>query len=93
MDQDQGKSIARVLSTVLGKLVLANDTRAAQSGETQPIASEGCVVLAEASATPQIAPAVPCVCPTIAHLLERLCFAVAPFIAVITYSQQQPSPL
>jgi hypothetical protein len=37
MNQDQGKAIARVLSTVLGKLVVANDTRAAQSGEAPPI--------------------------------------------------------
>ena len=37
MNQDQGRSIARVLSTVLGKLVVANDTRAQQTGEAPPI--------------------------------------------------------
>lgn len=37
MNQDHGKAIARVLSTVLGKLVVANDTRTAQSGEAPPI--------------------------------------------------------
>lgn len=37
MNQEQGKAIARVLSTVLGKLVVANDTRTAQSGEAPPI--------------------------------------------------------
>lgn len=37
MDQDQGRAIARVLSTVLGKLVVANDTRAQETGEAPPI--------------------------------------------------------
>jgi len=37
MNQDQGRAIARVLSTVLGKLVVANDTRAQQTGEAPPI--------------------------------------------------------
>lgn len=37
MDADQGRAIARVLSTVLEKLVAANDARVTQTGETQPI--------------------------------------------------------